>query len=64
MVKLRRQASQYYLRIPYYLNEEYYLLEMTHLVGAVNKVCSLAKEGVDTSGNDDSVKLTLLAGGT
>lgn len=63
MVKTRKVGSSVLPECSYYPNEEYYLLEMTHLVGAVNKVSSLAKEGVDTGGNDDSLKLTLLAGG-
>ena len=42
----------------------WYLLEVTNIVGAVYKVCSLTKEGVDTSGNDNSLNFTLFAGGT
>ena len=41
-----------------------YLLEVTNIVGAVYKVCSLTKEGVDTSGDDNSLNLTLFAGWT
>jgi hypothetical protein len=41
-----------------------YLLEVTDIVGAINKVSSLSKEGMDTGGNDNSLNLTLFAGGT
>lgn len=39
-----------------------YLLEVTNLVSAVNKVCSFAKEGVNSSGYNNSFDLALLAG--
>jgi hypothetical protein len=35
---------------------------MANIVGTVNKMSSLAKKGVDTRGNDNSLNLTLLAG--
>ena len=41
-----------------------YLLEVTNLVGAVHKMSSLSKESVDTSSNNNSLNLTLLASGT
>jgi len=37
---------------------------VTNIVGAVHKMCSLAEEGVNTGGNDNSFYLTLFAGGT
>lgn len=37
---------------------------MTDLVGAIHKVSSLAKESVDTSGDNNSLNLTLFTGGT
>ncbi|GFP85512.1 plasma membrane ATPase 4 [Phtheirospermum japonicum] len=41
-----------------------YLLEVANIVGAINKMCGLAEEGVDPSGNYNSLKFTLLASGT
>lgn len=37
---------------------------MADLICTINKVSSLAKEGVDTSGNNHSLDLTLLTSGT
>jgi len=41
---------------------ERYLLEMTNIIGAVNKVSCLAEEGMNTSGDDNGLDFTLLAG--
>lgn len=41
-----------------------YLLKVTNLVGTIHKVSGLAKEGVDASGDNNSLNLTLFAGGT
>jgi hypothetical protein len=41
---------------------ERYLLEMTNIIGVVNKVSCLAEEGMNTSGDDNSLDFTLLAG--
>jgi hypothetical protein len=35
---------------------------MANVIGAVNKVSCLAEEGVNTSSNNNSLNLTLLAG--
>ena len=37
------------------------LLEVAHLVGGVNKMSSLPKEGMDTCGNDHCFNFSLFA---
>jgi hypothetical protein len=37
---------------------------VTNLVGAIHKVSGLAKEGMDTSGDNNCLNLSLFAGGT
>lgn len=39
-----------------------HLLEMTHVIGRVHQVRSLAKEGVHTGSNNNSLNLSLFAG--
>nr|GMC61201.1 hypothetical protein CRG98_026008 [Ipomoea batatas] len=40
-----------------------YLLEVTNIVGAIDEMSSLSKEGADAGGDDDGVDLSLLHGG-
>nr|GMC58495.1 hypothetical protein Iba_chr02aCG15820 [Ipomoea batatas] len=40
-----------------------YLLEVTNIVGAIDEMSSLSKEGADAGGDDDGIDLSLLHGG-
>jgi len=46
------------------MESSFYLLEMAHIVRGVHQVGSFAKEGMNTSGNNHGLNLSLFASGS